>query len=248
MRRQRGPLAICGVAGVRALPLAGLYLLLMLGRLPAGKLPQVVKGDDALSVAFGDARAVIAQMMIRMSDSYFHGGIGVDCPLHGKDCDCHHDENHGTAHSNTQALKHSNNGFWDPWSWINAHVRAPQRHVHLDGAKAVELMPFYWAALRADPHDVGAWTTAIFIASDHLKDDALAKRLIVEAREKNPNSAEIAFAEGRYLRRNGNGDLDAARECFMRAERLLTQKGDVNWTEDDRVLLNLIRVFLGSAK
>lgn len=240
MRRQRGPLAICGVAGVRALPLAGLYLLLMLGRLPAGKLPQVVKGDDALSVAFGDARAVIAQMMIRKSDSYFHGGIDIECPMHGKDCDCHHEEDHRTTHSN--------NVFRDPWNWINAHVRAPQRHVHLDGTQAMELMPFYWAALRADPHDVGAWTTAIFIASDHLKDDALAKRLIVEAREKNPNSAEIAFAEGRYLRRNGNGDLDAARECFMRAERLLTQKGDVNWTEDDRVLLNLIRVFLGSAK
>ena len=112
----------------------------------------------------------------------------------------------------------------------------------------MELMPFYWAALRADPHDVGAWTTAIFIASDHLKDDALAKRLIAEARVKNPDSAEIAFAEGRYLRRNGNGDLDAARECFMRAERLLAKKGDDNWTDDDRILSNLIRTFLGSAK
>ena len=221
-------------------------LALLLGRLPTGRLPQVVKGDDALSVAFGDARAVIAQMMIRKSDSYFHGGVDIDCPLHGKDHDCHHDEDHRTAQSNNRTFEHSNNGFSDPWNWINAHVRAPQRHVHLDGAQAVELMPFYWAAVRADPHDVEAWTTAIFIASDHLKDDALAKRLIAEAGEKNPSSAEVAFAEGRYLHRNGN--LDDARECFMRAERLLAQKGGANWTEDDRVLSNLIRTFLGSAK
>ena len=226
-------------------------LALLLGRLPAGKLPQAVKGDDVLSVAFGDARAVLAQMMIRKSDSYFHGGVDIGCPCEH----CKEDALPRTvAASATGADRYhasrdsTISKSFDPWNWINAHVRAPQRHVHLDGTQAVELMPFYWAALRADPHDVGAWTTAIFIASDHLKDDALAKRLIAEAGEKNPNSAEVAFAEGRYLRRNGNGDLNAARECFMRAERLLAQKGEVNWTEDDRVLSNLIRTFLGSVK
>ena len=226
-----GPIVLVGV------------LALLLGRLPTGQLPQVVKGDDALSVAFGDARAVIAQMMIRKSDSYYHGGVDVDCPLHGKVCDCHHEKREEGTGNREQGRT-----GWDPWKWINAHVRAPQRHVHLDGTQAVELMPFYWAALRADPHDVEAWTTAIFIASDHLKDDALAKRLIAEAGEKNPNSAEVAFAEGRYLRRNGNGNPDAARERFMRAERLLIQKGEANWTEDDRALSNLIKAFLGSAK
>ena len=233
-------------------------LAILLGRFPTGKLPQVVKGDDVLAVAFGDARTALAQMMIRKSDSYFHGGVDIDCPCEH----CKEDASPRTVAASAtgadrrgdhcHACRGGRDGtitrFSDPWRWINAHVRAPQRHVHLDGAQAVELMPFYWAALRADPHDVGAWTTAIFIASDHLRDDALAKRLIAEAREKNPNSAEVAFAEGRYLRRNGNGNLDAARECFVRAERLLAQKGDDNWTEDDRVLSKLIRAFLDSAK
>ena len=154
--------------GVRVLPMVGLFLVLLLGRFPTGRLPQVVKGDDALSVAFGDARAVLAQMMIRKSDSYFHGGVDIDCPSHEKNG--HHDENRCTAHSNK--------GFWDPWGWINTHVRVPYVHSHLEGEKAVELLPFYWAAIRADPHHVENWTTAIFIAENELKDRALAERVI----------------------------------------------------------------------
>ena len=220
-------------------------LALLLGRLPTGRLPQVVKGDDALSVVFGDARAVLAQMMIRKSDSYFHGGIDVDCPLHGKCCDCHHDEDHCTAHSNTQTLKHSNNCFPDPWRWINAHVRAPQEHVHLDGKKAVELLPFYWAALRADPHNVKIWTTAIYIASDRMRDEVAAKRLLSEAKALNPESPEIAFAEGRHLRCNGNGDIQAARKCFERSKTLLMrQTAGRRPTEDEQALGNLLDVYL----
>lgn len=237
-----------GAAEVLALPMVGLLLMLSLGRIPTGRLPQVVKGGDVLSVAFGDARAVIAQMMIRKSDSYYHGGIDIECPEHGDDGDCHHDEDHCTAHANTQTCKHADKDFPDPWNWINARIRAPQQHIHLDGERAVELLPFYWVALRANPHDVEAWTTAIFIASSQLNDDDLAKRLIAETKERNPLSAEVAFAEGRYLRKNGKGDLLAAKKCFERAERLLKQKGVDKWTEDDRLLANLIKTFLTSAK
>ena len=212
--------------GVRVLPMVGLFLVLLLGRFPTGRLPQVVKGDDALSVAFGDARAVLAQMMIRKSDSYFHGGVDIDCP---------HDEDHGTAQSN--------NDFADPWGWINAHVRVPYVHSHLEGEKAVELLPFYWAAIRADPHHVENWTTAIFIAENELKDRALAERLIAEAKVENPESAEIAFAEGRFLRKNGTGDLKAARAAFERAREFLLKKGD-GLLENDQVLMNLIMAFL----
>ena len=244
--------------GVRALPLAGLCLVLLLGRLPTGRLPQVVKGDDVLSVAFGDARAVIARMMIEKSDSYFHGGVDIECPCeHCKEAVPHRtvaasatgddqrcDDNHACRGDRDGTISRS----FDPWSWINARIRAPQQHIHLEGEKSVELLPFYWAALKADPHDVEAWTTAIFIASDQLKDDALAARLIVEAKAKNPESAEIAFAEGRYLRKKGKDSLVAAQKCFARAEQLLNQKGVENWTEDDKVLANLIQTFLTFAK
>lgn len=216
-------------------------LALLLGRLPTGKLPQVVNSNDVLSVAFCDARAVIAQMMIRKSDSYFHGGVDVDCSCDNcKEGYCeglHHDQSE-EAHAKE----------FDPWEWIDAHVMAPQRHIHLDGKKVVELMPFYWVALRTNPHDVEAWTTAIFIASDHLKDNALAERLIDEAKTHNPDSAEIAFAEGKYKRKNGNGDLFATKKCFERAKWLLSQKGKENWTEEDSNLSNLIEVFFNSAK
>lgn len=229
---------------------AGAALALGLSRLPGSALPQVVKGEDVLAVAFGDARTVLSQMMIRKSDSYFHGGIDIDCSC--KDCRDgeHHHEDHGHEDHDHEdhAAAQSNGGFLDPWRWINAHVRAPQRHVHLDGEKAVELLPFYWAALRADPHNVDGWTTAVFIAARDIGDDAMAGRMIAEAKAANPESAEIAFAEGRLLRRNGQGDLSAARKCFERAKRLLAQKGAENWTEDDQILSRIVNTFLDSEK
>ncbi len=224
------------------LAVAGAALALGLSRLPGSELPQVVKGEDVLSVAFGDARTVLSQMMVRKSDSYFHGGIDIDCSC--KDCrdgEHHHEDHDHEGH----AVAQPDHRFPDPWRWINAHVRAPQRHVHLDGEKTVELLPLYWAALRADPHNVDGWTTAVFIAAEDLHDAALAERLIAEAKAANPESAEIAFAEGRSRRLVGDGA--GARTAFVRAKDLLRAKtaGGEGLTDDERALETLLDAFLG---
>ena len=198
---------------------------------PDVRLPQVVKGGDVLSVAFADAKETISAAMVHKADSYFHGGIDMDChAAHDHDhsdghCNCRHD--HGDeGHDESSAVA----GF-DPWLWINSHVMAPKRHVHLDGEKSVEMMPWFWAAVRANPHNIDAWTTAWYVANNMLKDKALARRVMDEAKKCNPYSLEIAFTEARFVYDGGKGDAAGAERILKSALELGKRKCGGRFTE-----------------
>ena len=239
-----------------ALPcfVVAVLLALVLGRFGVARLPQVVQGDDALSVAFGDAKATISAAMVHKADSYFHGGIDMECKEHHDHHDHHddhgHHEDYDHDHSPNRSLgdcvigglgdcviQSSNppipqssappilhSHTFDPWRWINQQVRAPEKHVHLDGAKSVELMPWFWASVKADPHNIDAWTTAWYTANTMLKDRALARRILDEAKAKNPDSLEIAWTEARFVYQGGKGDVAAATRLLEEARRMGKQK------------------------
>ena len=182
---------------------------LFLSRVEGGRLPQVATGGDALSVAFADAKAMIGAAMMKKADSYFHGGIDVEC----HECGGHEHERDGIDECHKcRDHEHESNceRHCDPWRWINVHVRAPERHVHLDDERAVEMLPWFWAAVRANPHDLDAWTTAAYAAEKMMKDRPLALRVIREAKAKNPDSLEVALAEARIVYDGGKGDVAAA--------------------------------------
>ena len=198
-----------------ALP-PGLFFVIVLAQLGVrfgAAMPQTAQGDGVLAVAFGDAKATISRAMVHKADSYFHGGVDMECTAdHDSDCadgSCAHDHHDHAAESNNP-----NNSSWDPWSWINTHVRAPEVERHLEGARAVELMPWFWAAVKADPHNVDAWTTALYVSSRVMKDAALSRRVLVAAKNANPESLEILLAEGKLLYDRGQGDAVAARMVF----------------------------------
>ena len=222
-----------------ALPcfVVAVLLALVLGRFDVARLPQVVQGDDALSVAFGDAKSTISAAMVHKADSYFHGGIDMECKEHHDHHDDHdHDHDHSPnpptsstrstrstrLTSSTPPLLHSHT--FDLWRWINQHVRAPEKHVHLEGEKSVELMPWFWASVKADPHNIDAWTTAWYTANTMLKDRALARRILDEAKAKNPDSLEIAWTEARFVYQGGKGDVAAAARLLEEARRLGKRK------------------------
>ena len=175
--------------------LSAFTIAVMLALAPVGRLPQVARGDGALAVLFGDARETISHALVHKADSYFHGGIDMECKHLGE----HDDHDHKDCHVRHDHVEETHAAF-DLWRWINSHVRAPEQHIHLDGKKSVELMPWFWAAVKADPHNIDAWTTAWYVANNTLKDKALARRVIDEAKAKNPDSLGIAFTEARVLR------------------------------------------------
>ncbi len=209
-----------------------------IGAAPSGKMPQLARGGDALSVAFGGAKAAISDAMFRQADSYFHGGVDMECSCrHHYDGSAEHDldhgghEHHGHEHAHGgpghdhdghdhEGHDHDSDGGLDPWAWINERIRAPEVERHLEGEKAVELMPWFWASVKADPHNVEAWTTALYIADRIIKNEKLAASILADAKAANPRSMEIALAEGRFLYRGGKGNMAASETAFANARRL----------------------------
>ena len=248
-----------GIFPVSALCAAGAAL--AIGVAPAEKMPQMSSGGDALSVAFGGAKTAISDAMLKQADSYFHGGIDMDCSCHdhhghdhdvdGHDHDEHehhhdHDEDgHGEHEHGEHEDEHGEHEHGrDPWAWINEHIRAPEVERHLEGEKAIELMPWFWASVKSNPHNVEAWTTALYMADRTIKNEKLAAEILADAKKANPRSMEIALAEGRFLYKSGRGDLTAAEAAFANARRLGLEScgGDVSGLSehDADVFLNIL--------
>lgn len=203
-------------------------------------MPQVVKGEGALAVAFGDARETISRAFVHKADSYFHGGVDMECKHLGEHGghdheDCHDGHGHEGCHDEHDHGEETH-GTFDPWRWINSHVRAPEVHRHLGGGEAVEMMPWFWASVKADPHNIDAWTTAWYVANNTMKDRELALRVVAEGLEKNPDDPDLLVCRGRTLYDNGRGEFAAAREAFAAAVasagRMLQRGG----SSDERIL------------
>ena len=221
-------------------------VLALLGVRFGAAMPQVARGEGALSVAFGDARETISRALVHKADSYFHGGVDMECT---EDHDHDHDGAHaGCSHEGCAHDGHDHAAeasFGDPWRWINRHIRAPEVERHLAGARTVEMMPWFWAAVKADPHNAEAWTTALYVASHMTRDDALAREILREAKQANPESLEILFAEGKYLYERG--ERTAAEEVFraVRDQAVARCPGDAGrLSEKDQEILAFTNTYL----
>lgn len=214
------------VGGLFFAALGAAMLAFRLGRAGGSALPQsVTLGGDFLSTVLGDAREVLSKQAVHKADSYFHGGIDMECDespadAHEELCECG-EEHHGGRH-------HASGAWWrtDPWHWINSHVRAPRKHTHLTGESARELIPWFWVSVRMDPHNISAWTTAIYLAWSQIKDRELAMRVLDEAQKLNPKSSELAMVRGRMYFDMGRGDLKKAAAVMRVArEMMLSEYG-----------------------
>lgn len=209
--------------------------------LPPGLMPQAGSNEDFLSVLLGDAKADLSQAMIHEADSYFHGGVDMECHAlhahehedhghgghkhgdehgvevheHGKDCPC--------GHCGHESEVHEEAGF-DPWGWINARIRAPEIERHLEGNRTIEMMPWFWMAVKSDPHNVEAWSTAWYVASRMMKDDMLAFKIAEEGQRLNPKSIEMACVMGRTYRAKGTLDLAKSEVMFEESLKIGKEK------------------------
>lgn len=234
------------------LPYGAIVALLALLGLLAGiaptRMPQALAGGDFLSVLLGDAKKDISSAMVHEADSYFHGGVDMDCHHlhgrhnhdhgahaqgeHGSDCEsghCAHDRHAEHDHHADEARDHGA-GRFDPWLWINRHVRAPEIDRHLEGSKAVELMPWFWVAIKSDPHNVEAWSAAWYVASHIMKDETLAMRIASEGQRLNPESIEMTCVLGRAYRADSTCDTEKSEAMFRTVLDIALKKGKL---EDD---------------
>ena len=204
-------------------------------------LPQVARGDGVMAVAFGGARETLSRAMMQKADSYFHGGIDMEHHEEANHLLSHqHEEERQDGHAEGEHRHPRREGGhcacgecreheadarhpFDPWRWINSRIRAPQRHIHLEGEASVELMPWLWASVKSDPHNLDAWTTAAYVAERGLGDEAPVQRIFEEGRKANPQSVEIAVAKARHDYRRSK-DAVAAERAFRAAMELAREK------------------------
>lgn len=218
----------------------------LMARTAPVRMPQALVDGEFLSVLLGDAKKDISGAMVREADSYFHGGVDMDCPhQHGHDHGHDHEHDHDTVapERDPPAKAH----VFDPWRWINSHIRAPEIDRHLEGNKAVEMMPWFWVAIKADPHNVEAWSTAWYAASHLMRDETLALRIATEGQRLNSESLEMACVLGRAYRAETTRDQEKSERMFHKVLELALGKKELA-DSDEFPLCSALGYLADSAK
>ena len=222
----------------------------LLARTDPVRMPQAGAGDDFLSVLLGDAKKDISTAMLHEADSYFHGGVDMDCHhLHDHDhehaCGHEHEQDHG--HDPAAPERDSPPVGFDPWRWINSHIRAPEIDRHLEGGKAVEMMPWFWVAIKADPHNVEAWSAAWYSAAHIMEDESLALQIALEGCRENPLSLELACNLGRAYRAETTRNQEKS-EAQFRSVVDMARKREQLSDDDQFAFFNAVGYLANSAK
>jgi tetratricopeptide (TPR) repeat protein len=156
--------------------------------------PQQGNSGNLLDILAGDARDLISQAMISKAESYYHGGITDhdDCQaITGGDSD--QTEGHGHHLHQNHFLSR-----FDPWGYLNNHIHA-DAHIHLERDKAEELLPWYWAACEASPHNILAFEATSYALSTMLEQPQEAVLLLEKGIKHNPHNVSLEIARGEIL-------------------------------------------------
>ena len=202
-----------------------------------GTLPQVA-GEDVLSVIFSDAREVVSRALIVKADSYFHGGMTLECeedPLESQD-----------GAKREEPIKRASLGAHDPWAWINAHVDV-RVHRHIEGKKAEEIIPWVWAACRTAPHNIQAYTMGWYVLAKMSKMPQEGLDVLVEGIKNNPDNIELEFTRGQSLFSDFHDKAGAAAAFQVAREKAIRNaKGDLSTlSDDDATLFSRTLFYLG---
>lgn len=156
--------------------------------------PQQANSGNLLDILAGDAHDMISQAMISKAESYFHGGI-----TDHEDCqaitggDQHHEEDQD-AHLHKKSFI----GRFDPWGYLNNRLHS-EAHIHLERDNAEELLPWYWAACEASPHNILAFEATSYALSTMLEQPLEAVLLLEKGIKHNPHNVSLEIARGEIL-------------------------------------------------
>lgn len=195
----------------------GCVLTLALGQaIPAlftDGMPQA-PGEDVVALVLGDVRQELSNTLMDKADEYYHGGIRNVVCEHGLASGEEADEQ-GHDHHDHEATAHPRSGWADPWAWIDGQVHV-QEDRHLEHGRAVELLPWFWAACRTSPQNVQAFLLGSYVLSSMAGKPEEGVRLLEEGIQKNPACAELDFSLGELLF-NSLHDAKRAEPFFLSA-------------------------------
>ncbi len=188
-------------------------------------------GADVVALLFGEARKVVSRSFFDRAELYFHGGVedaAAACAEHGHGgpggalaAAAVSTSGHG-EHDDEEAA--AEGGGWDLWSRLNRRLH-PSEHRHMAGAREeAEVVPWIWAAAKADPHNTLAYSIGAYWLSRRLGRVDEGLRFIEDGIRLNPQSCDLEFCRGEVLIMKDRARPEVAREAFRAALR--------KWTPD----------------
>lgn len=186
-------------------------------------------GQDStvVALALSDSRRMLATHFFAKADAYFHGGkypsIFDEAPKEES-----HMTERGGAGAGAAAAPHEareehageqeeHEIVAEPADWIERFGRrfTLNKHVHLHGENAREILPWLKMAAELDSHRPTFYVTASFWLRNELKKPAEAEEFLRQGLRANPDSYEILSELG--TSRLEKADNTAARQLWLRA-------------------------------
>lgn len=154
--------------------------------------PQQGNTGNLLDIVAGDTRTLIGNSMLEKAEAYYHGGI-----------------------SDHIAKKQTSSPRFDPWKFLYDRIHVAV-HIHLDLSKAEELLPWYWAACEASPHNIQAFEATAYALATMLQQPHEALRLLEKGITSNPNNVKLEITRGEILMKHVR-DFTTAEKSFQSA-------------------------------
>ena len=186
---------------------------------------------------FDETRDILGQQMIQRADLYFHGGIrAVNCKHgltvgesrnrhHEEHADEHDHEEHHHDHADHEGYAHAESLSQRPaqqsapadWlTRLNKKIH-PRTHKHISGRDAEkELLPWLWAALKADPHNVSAFNMTAYWLANRLDMPQKGLDIVSQGILNNPSDFELEVTRGEILWHNLQ-QKEKATKAFQKA-------------------------------
>lgn len=169
------------------------------------------QSDSVLKVLLGDGRRIFANQAFVEADAYFHGGY---YPSVFDQRQAPKDSRHMTAAEGSQEEEEHErkmNFLGQPHDWIERFGRhfLITEHLHLQGDKESEILPWLKLSAELDPQRVDTYTTAAYFLRKELNKPEQAEKFLHEGIRNNPGSYELLYELGRLYHENYHDDLRA---------------------------------------
>jgi len=156
--------------------------------------------DSVIKVLLGHSQQVIAGLLYRRADIYFHSGYYPTIFDSAEPPKENHMAGHEEHHDGDN--DEEENFMGKPRDWVDAFGRnfKVTKHTHLAHGREREILPWLKLSAEMDPHRIDTYTVAAYWLADHLHNVPEAEQFLRQGLRENPKSYEILFALGRiYL-------------------------------------------------
>jgi len=174
-----------------------------------------LESQNLLYKIFGGTTQLLSGYMTVKAGEYLHGGLPHPAMEELKDFSQNH--HHECKHLPAYQVSKLN-----ILVWLKNQLRIV-KHIHLEGDKVKEMLPWYYYAAKLDPHNVQAYLNGGYWLYSAVEETDEGEKFLNEGIANNPESFQLHFQRGvLYLSKKKN--YKKALSDFKKAEILFDSK------------------------